>query len=95
VAAERALVRIPDSRVIRYTAIVLKDGRLRFLELTGRLVNISANGLCFLTRYPLERGHVIEFRKKMLQCTHGVVMWIKRAGSAYLAGARLMKKARR
>jgi hypothetical protein len=90
--AERTLDRMPSRKLIEYTIVVLKDGRLKFMDLTGRAINISANGLCFFTKYPLKAGCVVEFKDKVLQAKHGVVMWIRRIGGFYIAGTRLIRR---
>ncbi len=90
--AERKSGRIPYHKLFEYTAVVFKDGKLRFLDLTGKLINISTNGVCFLTRYPLKTGAVIEFKNKVLECSQGVVMWIRRLGGIYMAGTKLLRK---
>lgn len=89
---EKRAERSPFHELIQYTAVVFKDGKLRFLDLTGRAFNISKSGLCFITRYPLQAGHVIEFKNQFLHHSQGVVMWIKKRGGMYLAGTRLIGK---
>jgi len=75
---------------IDYTTVALKDGKARFLDLTGKVVNVSRTGLCFLTKYPLKAGHVLEFKKRVLNYSHGVVIWIRNFGGLYVAGTRFM-----
>jgi hypothetical protein len=75
---------------INYTAVALKDGKARFLDLTGKVVNVSKTGLCFLTKYPLRTGHVLEFKGHVLNCSHAVVVWIRNHGGLYLAGTRFI-----
>ena len=91
-AAERRYDRKKSQELIRYTAIALKDGKVRFMDLTGKVVDKSRNGICFITRYPLRSGYVVEFKKQILESSHGVVMWIKKFGGFYLAGTRLIRK---
>jgi hypothetical protein len=78
--------------LIRYTVVVFEGGKLKFLDLTGKAFNISKNGICFVTRYPLQAGSVIEFKNQVLHHSQGVVMWIKKRGGMYLAGTRLIGK---
>ncbi len=79
-------------KIIEYTIVTLKDGKLRFLHLTGKVIDTSANSLCFFTKYPLRAGCVVEFRNKVFQSRHGVVMWIKQIGGFYVAGTRLIRR---
>jgi hypothetical protein len=89
-SAEKTSDRIPYHKLIEFTVVTLKDGKLRFIDLTGKAVNISASGLCFFTRYPLKAGCIVEFKDKVLQCRRAVVVWMKRAGDMYIIGARLL-----
>jgi hypothetical protein len=89
-AKGRESVRKTCHESINYTAVVLRDGKARFLDLTGRVVNVSKTGLCLLTKYPLKAGHVLEFRTRVLNYSHGVVIWIKNLGGLYLTGTRFI-----
>ncbi|MHB8883018.1 MAG: PilZ domain-containing protein [Thermodesulfovibrionales bacterium] len=91
-AAERSSDRTPFHALISYTVVVLKDGRLKFLDLTGKAINISRTGLCFVTRYPLKTGYVLEFKHRVRESSHGVVMWIRNLGSCYIAGTQLITR---
>lgn len=91
-APERISRRRPCHELLDYTVVVLKDGKLKFLDLTGKAVNVSRNGLCFVTKYPLRSGCVLEFRNRFLRRSRGVVMWIKNIGGLYMAGAKLIGK---
>ena len=77
-------------KFLRFTAVVLKGGKVKFLELSGHLISKAKDSLCFLTRYPLSTGHVLEFREAGLNYTRGVVVWIRRLGCFYMTGARLI-----
>ncbi|MBA4374314.1 MAG: hypothetical protein C0402_15795 [Thermodesulfovibrio sp.] len=90
--AERNSDRSACHELVEYTVVTLKDGKLRFLDLTGRAINRSKTGLCFITRYPLKSGYVLEFRGKVLQRSQGIVMWIRNIGGIYMAGTRLIEK---
>jgi len=91
-APERDSERNICHELIEYSVVVLKDGQLRFLDLTGKVINKSKNGICFVTRYPLKSGCVLEFKKGVLRQMHGVVLWIQDIGGIYMAGMRLMKE---
>ena len=78
--------------VIEFTVAVLNDNKIRFIELTGRAINISKNGCCFITRYPLRSGHVLKFKKSVGRYGHGIVMWIRELGDQYIAGAELIEE---
>ncbi len=84
--------RMPYRKLIEYTIVTLKDGKLKFLDLTGKVLSVSANTLCFFTKYPLKAGCVLEFRNKISQSRHGVVIWIRRVGGFYVAGTRLIRR---
>ena len=91
-APEREYARRPCRRFVRFTAVVFNGGRLKFMELTGKAVNISANGFCFLTRYPLKPGSVLDLKSRWISRSQAVVMWVKRRGGYYMTGAGLLKE---
>jgi hypothetical protein len=90
--SERTSDRNACHELVEYTVVTLTDGKLRFLDLTGKVINKSKTGLCFITRFPLKSGYVLEFKSQVLECSQGVVMWIKNIGGIYMAGARLIEK---
>ena len=89
---ERNSDRSPCHELVEYTIVVFKNGKPRFLDLTGKIINKSRSGFCFITRYPLKSGHVLAFRSQVFQHCHGVVMWIKNIGGIYMAGTQLVGK---
>ncbi len=91
-SAERDSDRSACHEFVEYTVVTLKDGKLKFLNLTGKVINKSKTGLCFITRYPLKSGYVLEFKSQLLQRSQGVVMWIKNIGGIYMAGTQLIEK---
>jgi hypothetical protein len=90
--AERNSDRSACHELVEYTVVILKDGKLKFLDLTGKMINKSKTGFCFITRYPLKSGYVLEFKSEVLQRSQGVVMWIKNIGGIYMAGTQLIEK---
>ncbi len=90
--SERISDRMACHDLIEYTVVALKDGHLKFLELSGKAINKAKNGLCFVTRYPLQSGSVLEFRNSILRRSQGVVMWIKDIGGIYMAGTQLIER---
>jgi len=89
-AAWRRSRRRPCDESIDYTTVAFEDGKAKFLNLTGKVVNVSKTGLCFLTKYPLKAGHVLEFKKRVFHYSHGVVIWIRKLGGLYLNGTRFI-----
>ncbi|NJD57185.1 MAG: hypothetical protein FIA94_12395 [Nitrospirae bacterium] len=77
--------------IIEFSVAVLNDNKIRIIDLTGRAINMSKNGLCLITRYPLRSGHVLKFKNSMGQYGHGIVLWIKELGDHYIAGAELVE----
>lgn len=90
---ERRDIRKRCTEILEFTVAVFDDNRLRFIDLSGLAINMSRNGVCFITRYPLKSGHVIKFKKSIGHYGHGVVMWIQDLGDRYIAGASLVGKA--
>jgi len=90
---ERGDVRNGCYEVLEFTVAVLNENRLRFIDLSGVAINMSRNGICFITRYPLKSGHVLKLKKSIGSYGHGVVMWIKDLGDQYIAGASLVEEA--
>ena len=82
-------VRKGCAEILEFTVAVFNDNRLRFMDLSGMAINMSRNGVCFITRYPLRSGHVLKFKKSIDQHSHGVVMWIKDLGDQYIVGTSL------
>jgi len=78
--------------IIEFTVAVFHGNKIRCIDLTGRAINMSKNGLCFITRYPLKSGHVLKFKSSVGQYGHGVVLWIKELGDQYVAGAKLVEE---
>lgn len=87
---EQRDVRKGCSEILEFTVAVFNDNRLRFIDLSGLAINMSGNGICFTTLYPLRSGHVLKFKKSIGRYGHGVVMWIKDLGDRYIAGASLV-----
>ncbi|MDP2157773.1 MAG: hypothetical protein Q8K68_08710 [Nitrospirota bacterium] len=87
---KRGDVRKGCFEILEFTVTVFKDNRLRFVDLSGLAINMSRCGICFITRYPLNSGHVIKFKKSIGRYGHGVVMWIQDLGDRYIAGASLV-----
>ena len=90
---KRGTARKGCGEIIEFTVAVLNDNKIRFIDLTGRAINISKNGCCFITRYPLRSGHVLKFKKGMGRYGHGIVMWIRELGDHYIAGTELIEEA--
>jgi hypothetical protein len=90
---EQRDVRKGCAEILEFTVAVLDENRLRFIDLSGLAINMSKNGVCFITRYPLRSGHVLKFKKSIGRYGHGVVMWIQDLGDRYIAGASLVGKA--
>lgn len=90
---ERGDIRKGCAEILEFTIAVFDNNRLRFIDLSGLAINMSRNGVCFITRYPLKSGHVIKFKKSIGRYGHGVVMWIQDLGDRYIAGASLVGKA--
>lgn len=78
--------------MIRYTIVVLSEGRMKFLELTGKAFKISQDSLSFFTGYPLTQGHVLAFKDQALDYSHAVIMRIRDLGGTYLAKAKLIRR---
>lgn len=76
--------------LLKFTAAVLSERAIRFVVLTGRAVNMSKSGLCFVTRYPLKSGSVLKFRNSAGRYCHCIVLWIRRLGDQYIAGAEVV-----
>jgi hypothetical protein len=87
-ATGRREERSPCHELVEYTVVVLRDGKVRFLDLTGKVINRSKNGLCFITEHPLHSGCVLEFKDQVFHRSQGIVIWIKDMGGMYMAGTK-------
>jgi hypothetical protein len=58
------------------------------VEAKGSIVDISDQGFCMITTYPLQKGHAITIRGRGNEKMpgYGLVKWIEKAGSNYRAG---------
>lgn len=54
----------------------------RRVEARGKVINKSEGGLCLVTTFPLEPGHVLIINDSEI----GLVRWTRRENSHYLAG---------
>ena len=54
---------------------------------TGTLIDMSSNGVGFLTDTPLEPGNIITF-KNIEACNCGIVMWTLKTENRYRVGVR-------
>ncbi len=55
---------------------------LNFIEFEGCIVNISCEGMCMLTNYPLEAGNILSFNKGIWHKT-GIVKWCRKKMNYY------------
>ena len=85
-------VRKGCAEILEFTVAVFNDNRLRFMDLSGMAINMSRNGICFITRYPLRSGQVLKFKKSINTHSQGIIMWVKDLGDRYIAGASLSDK---
>lgn len=72
----RHFKRNPYDGTISYSVNVLEYGNFKKLDLIGIILNISQDGLCMITDYPVERGHVLRFNSCIEQKA-GIVRWRK------------------
>lgn len=60
-------------------------------RLTGTLIDISKNGLGFLTDVPLKPGNVLKFANFAV-CNSGIVMWTLKSENNYRVGVRFVEE---
>ncbi|GEM_PF-1527313 len=58
------------------------------VEADGSIVDISEQGFCMITTYPLQKGHAITIRDRgdEKMPAYGLVRWTEKEGSTYRAG---------
>lgn len=61
---------------ISYYVNILEFGHFKRVDTTGIILNISQDGLCMITDYPVERGHVLRFNS-VIEQKAGIVKWRK------------------
>jgi hypothetical protein len=60
-------------------------------RMTGTLIDISKNGIGFLTDVPLKPGNVLKF-SNFDACNSGIVMWTLRSENNYRVGVRFVEE---
>lgn len=58
-------------------------------KMSGTLIDISQNGLGFLTDVPLKPGNVLKF-DNLDACNSGIVMWTIQSDKSYRVGVRFV-----
>lgn len=84
----RRFERKPYSEVIAYSLGVKEDKKRKWIDLTGRAINISEAGICIETEYPLTPGHMLWFNNG-LDNKAGFVRWSARYDDKFRAGIEL------
>lgn len=91
----RRYTRVPFARTITYMVSVLDFSVVRRIQDSGISSDISAEGLCLITGYPLETGHVFiledSYKRPDADKKLGVVKWVSQVGeNRYRAGVQLV-----
>jgi hypothetical protein len=60
-------------------------------RMTGTLIDISKNGIGFLTTVPLKPGNVLKFNN-FDACNSGIVMWTLKSENNYRVGVRFVEE---
>jgi hypothetical protein len=60
-------------------------------RMTGTLIDISRNGIGFLTDVPLKPGNVLKFDNFDV-CNSGIVMWTLKSENNYRVGVRFVEE---
>jgi hypothetical protein len=60
-------------------------------RMSGTLIDISRNGIGFLTDVPLKPGNVLKFNN-FEACNSGIVMWTLRSENNYRVGVRFVEE---
>lgn len=60
-------------------------------KMTGTLIDISRNGIGFLTDVPLKPGNVLKFNN-FEACNAGIVMWTLKTEQNYRVGVRFVEE---
>jgi len=60
-------------------------------RMTGTLIDISRNGIGFLTDVPLKPGNVLKFNN-FDACNSGIVMWTLQTEQNYRVGVRFVEE---
>ncbi len=84
----RRFERRPFSEVIAYSLSVKEDRKRKWIDLSGKALNISEAGICIETDYPLTPGNMLWF-KNGLSKTAGFVRWSAPYNGSFRAGIEL------
>jgi hypothetical protein len=60
-------------------------------RLSGTLIDISRNGIGFVTEVPLKPGNVLKFNN-FDACNSGIVMWTLKSEKNYRVGVRFVEE---
>ncbi|MCX7792922.1 MAG: PilZ domain-containing protein [Thermodesulfovibrionales bacterium] len=85
---KRRYPRIVLSEEITFSLNIHEFLETRRVEASGRIINKSEGGLCVVTDFPLEPGHVLIINDNEI----GLVRWIKQDNFHYIAG--ILRKGR-
>ncbi len=85
---KRRVSRQATSLNVRFAVTEVGGRDATRVEANGSIVDISAQGFCMITTYPLQKGHAITIRDRENRKMpgYGLVKWTEKAGSTYRAG---------
>jgi hypothetical protein len=77
-------IRRQIAKSINYSVPVLDLGMLKRIREVGMCSDISAGGLCMITGYPLQKGHILTFEDQIrnaMPAGFAVVKWVHKIDS--------------
>lgn len=86
----RRFERRPYRETLEYSLSVLEVNESKRFDLKGEAIDISDEGICIQTDYPLEPGHKLWFNDGIERA--GIVRWCIRVDNRYRAGIRFDKE---
>jgi hypothetical protein len=87
----RKHARIGYDMPIEFSLSVLEFGDLQNLDLEGKGVDISEQGLGFFTGYPLESGHAIRLKNVHGSSVTAMVRWVAELDGKFRVGVLFYK----
>jgi len=62
-------------------------------EAKGTVVNVSEEGFCLITKYPLQEGQRIAIKGDARDQipSYGIVKWVRESNSSYMVGFQLLR----
>lgn len=88
---KRQYERFAFSRPLNFSLNVLEHKTLKRVSSKGMGINISEEGMCFATEFPLEPGHILKIEREGNSFYTAMVKWVGEQQGMFRVGVFLYK----